>query len=84
MVDGPTDAWLVRISVSVCVSGVPPDESSRRGGDYGPYVQSERLPLYSQTAAALLQTGHAYYCFCSNQRLDLLKREAQRSGHVPR
>uniref|UniRef100_A0A8C1V030 Nondiscriminating glutamyl-tRNA synthetase EARS2, mitochondrial n=2 Tax=Cyprinus carpio TaxID=7962 RepID=A0A8C1V030_CYPCA len=65
-------------------AGVPPDESSRRGGDYGPYVQSERLPLYSQTAAALLQTGHAYYCFCSNQRLDLLKREAQRSGHVPR
>uniref|UniRef100_A0A8C1RN94 Nondiscriminating glutamyl-tRNA synthetase EARS2, mitochondrial n=1 Tax=Cyprinus carpio TaxID=7962 RepID=A0A8C1RN94_CYPCA len=63
---------------------VPPDESSRRGGDCGPYVQSERLPLYSQTAAALLQTGHAYYCFCSNQRLDLLKREAQRSGHVPR
>ncbi|KAL0202173.1 hypothetical protein M9458_000191, partial [Cirrhinus mrigala] len=57
---------------------------SRRGGDYGPYVQSERLPLYSQAAASLLQTGHAYYCFCSNQRLDLLKREAQRSGHVPR
>ncbi|XP_050974039.1 probable glutamate--tRNA ligase, mitochondrial [Labeo rohita] len=65
-------------------AGIAPDESSRRGGDYGPYVQSERLPLYSQAAASLLQTGHAYYCFCSNQRLDLLKREAQRSGHVPR
>ncbi|XP_073697769.1 nondiscriminating glutamyl-tRNA synthetase EARS2, mitochondrial [Garra rufa] len=65
-------------------AGIPPDESSRRGGDYGPYVQSERLPLYSQAASSLLRTGHAYYCFCSNQRLDLLKREAQRSGHVPR
>ncbi|XP_016431381.1 nondiscriminating glutamyl-tRNA synthetase EARS2, mitochondrial [Sinocyclocheilus rhinocerous] len=65
-------------------AGIPPDESCRRGGDYGPYVQSERLQLYSQAASALLQTGHAYYCFCSNQRLDLLKREAQRSGQVPR
>ncbi|KTF74043.1 hypothetical protein cypCar_00043664 [Cyprinus carpio] len=73
-----------RVRFAPSPTGVPPDESSRRGGDYGPYVQSERLPLYSQTAAALLQTGHAYYCFCSNQRLDLLKREAQRSGHVPR
>ncbi|XP_058615385.1 probable glutamate--tRNA ligase, mitochondrial isoform X2 [Onychostoma macrolepis] len=65
-------------------TGIPPDESRRRGGDYGPYVQSERLHLYSQAASALLETGHAYYCFCSNQRLDLLKRAAQRSGLVPR
>ncbi|XP_026102782.1 probable glutamate--tRNA ligase, mitochondrial isoform X1 [Carassius auratus] len=65
-------------------AGIPPDESRRRGGDYGPYVQSERLQLYSQAASTLLQTGHAYYCFCSNQRLDLLKRDAQRSGQVPR
>ncbi|XP_067259721.1 nondiscriminating glutamyl-tRNA synthetase EARS2, mitochondrial isoform X1 [Chanodichthys erythropterus] len=65
-------------------AGIPPDESSRRGGHYGPYVQSERLQLYSQAASSLLNTGHAYYCFCTNQRLELLKREAQRSGHVPR
>lgn len=65
-------------------AGIPPDESSRHGGDYGPYVQSERLQLYAQAASTLLHTGHAYYCFCSNQRLDLLKKEAQRNGHVPR
>ncbi|XP_067296528.1 nondiscriminating glutamyl-tRNA synthetase EARS2, mitochondrial isoform X2 [Pseudorasbora parva] len=65
-------------------AGIPPDESSRRGGHYGPYVQSERLQLYSQAASSLLNTGHAYYCFCTNQRLELLKRDAQRSGHVPR
>ncbi|KAK7165553.1 hypothetical protein R3I93_005576 [Phoxinus phoxinus] len=65
-------------------AGIPPDESSRRGGNYGPYVQSERLHLYSQAASSLLHTGHAYYCFCTNQRLELLKREAQRSGHAPR
>ncbi|XP_056099955.1 probable glutamate--tRNA ligase, mitochondrial [Rhinichthys klamathensis goyatoka] len=65
-------------------AGIPPDESSRRGGHYGPYVQSERLHLYSQATSSLLHTGHAYYCFCTNQRLELLKREAQRSGHAPR
>nr|NP_001038907.1 nondiscriminating glutamyl-tRNA synthetase EARS2, mitochondrial precursor [Danio rerio]Q0P499.1 RecName: Full=Nondiscriminating glutamyl-tRNA synthetase EARS2, mitochondrial; AltName: Full=Glutamate--tRNA(Gln) ligase EARS2, mitochondrial; AltName: Full=Glutamyl-tRNA synthetase; Short=GluRS; AltName: Full=Mitochondrial glutamyl-tRNA synthetase; Short=mtGluRS; Flags: Precursor [Danio rerio]AAI22205.1 Zgc:153247 [Danio rerio] len=65
-------------------AGIPPDESSRRGGDYGPYVQSERLHLYTEAASSLLNTGHAYYCFCSNQRLELLKKEAQRSGHAPR
>ncbi|CAM4462303.1 unnamed protein product [Leuciscus chuanchicus] len=65
-------------------AGIPPDESSRRGGHYGPYVQSERLHLYSQAASSLLHTGQAYYCFCTNQRLELLKREAQRSGHAPR
>ncbi|XP_056591679.1 probable glutamate--tRNA ligase, mitochondrial isoform X1 [Triplophysa dalaica] len=65
-------------------AGMAPDESSRSGGDYGPYVQSERLELYTQAASSLLHTGHAYYCFCSNQRLELLKKEAQRNGHVPR
>lgn len=67
-----------------CVSEMAPDESRRRGGDYGPYVQSERLQLYTQAALSLLHSGHAYYCFCSNQRLELLKKEAQKNGHVPR
>ncbi|XP_051993848.1 probable glutamate--tRNA ligase, mitochondrial [Xyrauchen texanus] len=65
-------------------AGIPPDESRRRGGACGPYVQSERLQLYAQATSSLLQSGHAYYCFCTNQRLELLKKEAQRSGHVPR
>lgn len=65
-------------------AGVPPDESPRRGGPLGPYLQSERLDLYSQTAAQLVESGHAYHCFCSAQRLELLKREALRSGQTPR
>lgn len=37
------------------------------GGDYGPYRQSERNFLYKQYAEKLLESGHAYRCFCSNE-----------------
>ncbi|KAM7009013.1 nondiscriminating glutamyl-tRNA synthetase EARS2, mitochondrial [Tautogolabrus adspersus] len=65
-------------------AGIPPDESPRQGGSAGPYLQSQRLDLYRQTAQQLVESGHAYYCFCSPQRLDLLKKEALRSGQTPR
>lgn len=65
-------------------AGIPPDESPRRGGPTGPYLQSQRLDLYNQTARQLVDSDHAYYCFCSSQRLELLKKEALRSGQTPR
>ncbi|XP_006912586.1 probable glutamate--tRNA ligase, mitochondrial isoform X1 [Pteropus alecto] len=65
-------------------AGIPPDESPRRGGPAGPYLQSQRLELYAQAADALLRTGAAYHCFCSPQRLELLKKEALRSRQTPR
>uniref|UniRef100_A0A4W6GBG3 Nondiscriminating glutamyl-tRNA synthetase EARS2, mitochondrial n=1 Tax=Lates calcarifer TaxID=8187 RepID=A0A4W6GBG3_LATCA len=65
-------------------AGIPPDESPRQGGPAGPYLQSQRLDLYSQTAQQLLESGQAYYCFCSPQRLELLKKAALRSGETPR
>ncbi|XP_053085750.1 probable glutamate--tRNA ligase, mitochondrial isoform X2 [Pangasianodon hypophthalmus] len=65
-------------------AGIPPDESVSRGGVYGPYVQSERLSLYSAAATSLIESGHAYYCFCTNHRLELLKKEALRRGQTPR
>ncbi|XP_072240806.1 nondiscriminating glutamyl-tRNA synthetase EARS2, mitochondrial [Leuresthes tenuis] len=63
---------------------IPPDESPRRGGSLGPYLQSQRLDLYHQTAQQLIESGHAYYCFCSLHRLELLKKEALRAGQAPR
>ncbi|KAM7228206.1 hypothetical protein CapIbe_020660 [Capra ibex] len=66
------------------ISGVPPDESPRRGGPAGPYLQSQRLALYAQAAEALLRSGAAYLCFCSPQRLELLKKEALRNRQTPR
>ncbi|NWX07929.1 SYEM protein, partial [Caloenas nicobarica] len=65
-------------------AGIPPDESPRRGGSVGPYLQSHRLELYRSASDALLESGAAYRCFCSPQRLQLLKKEALRSQQTPR
>ncbi|XP_008566491.1 PREDICTED: probable glutamate--tRNA ligase, mitochondrial [Galeopterus variegatus] len=65
-------------------AGIPPDESPRRGGPAGPYQQSQRLELYARAAEVLLKTGAAYPCFCSPQRLELLKKEALRNRQTPR
>lgn len=81
---GTSAASVLVIMVSCCVAGIPPDESPRRGGPAGPYQQSQRLELYAQATEALLESGAAYPCFCSPQRLELLKKEALRNHQTPR
>ncbi len=49
------------------------DEGPDVGGDYGPYVQSERKSLYLEYAKKLVEVGGAYYCFCSTDRIASLK-----------
>ncbi|MEI6650455.1 MAG: glutamate--tRNA ligase [Candidatus Moraniibacteriota bacterium] len=49
-------------------------------GIYGPYIQSERLGIYAEHAERLIASKHAYRCFCSRERLDLL-REKQTADH---
>nr|XP_027324539.2 probable glutamate--tRNA ligase, mitochondrial [Anas platyrhynchos] len=65
-------------------AGIAPDESPRRGGAFGPYRQSQRLDLYRQACDVLLDRGAAYRCFCTPQRLQLLKKEALRNQQTPR
>lgn len=48
------------------------------GGPYGPYRQSERAATYAKYADKLIESGHAYRCFCSKERLDKLKASAQK------
>ncbi len=55
-------------------AGLSPDEAPDIGGPYGPYTQSERLPLYHSHAMKLVSTGSAYPCFCTESRLQALKR----------
>lgn len=45
--------------------------------DEGPYVQSERLPIYQKHAKQLIDSGNAYYCFCSKERLEQLREQQQ-------
>ena len=58
------------------------DEGPEVGGKYGPYVQSERLNIYKKYALELIDKGKAYYCFCSEDRLEKL-REQQREEKKP-
>jgi len=61
--------------------GLDWDEGPDVGGDYGPYTQSQRLELYQKFAEQLVRGGKAYYCFCSAERLSLMREEQQ--GIVP-
>lgn len=53
------------------------DESSRKGGEYQPYIQSERLGIYKEHAQKLIEKGYAYYCFCTKERLDEVRKQQQ-------
>jgi len=63
--------------------GIEPDEGPQKGGPYGPYRQSERLSLYRRYAEELVQKGKAYYCFCSPERLEKVRKEKQKQGLPP-
>lgn len=56
-------------------AGITFDEGPNEGGDYGPYVQSERKEIYQKYAKELIDKGVAYYCFCSKERLESLADE---------
>lgn len=60
--------------------GLQWDEGPEVGGSVGPYFQSERLDIYGREVQKLLETGHAYYCFCSEERLDEVRKAQEASG----
>ncbi len=72
-------------------AGLAPDEGvmfdadgklSERG-DYGPYHQSKRLSLYKKYADQLLESGHAYRCFCTAERLDQMRKSQEAKKQAP-
>ncbi|XP_071950131.1 nondiscriminating glutamyl-tRNA synthetase EARS2, mitochondrial-like [Antedon mediterranea] len=65
-------------------TGLLPDEGPSIGGSYGPYTQSQRLEIYDEKINILLKNGSAYRCFCTPQRLNLLRKEALKNRQVPR
>lgn len=54
--------------------GIDWDEGGSKGGEYGPYVQSERFELYKKYAMQLIENGEAYYCFCDAERLERIRK----------
>lgn len=55
------------------MAGINHDEGPDVGGEYGPYIQSERKNDYLKFAEELIEKGEAYYCFCTKERLESLK-----------
>lgn len=55
--------------------GMDWDEGPDCGGDYGPYCQSQRLDIYHEHVKHLLDTGRAYYCYCTKERLEEMRAE---------
>lgn len=64
-------------------AGLNPDEGPRAGGNYGPYIQSERIQYYTKYANQLLEKEHAYPCFCTKERLDELNRIQKMQNKPP-
>src|SRR5579883_1095348 len=60
------------------------DEGPIVGGPYGPYYQTERKALYQHYAHRLIESGHAYYCYCSPERLEQVRREQAAQKLPPR
>ncbi len=58
--------------------GLEFDEGPGAGGEFGPYMQSQRLEIYERHTKDLIESGHAYYCFCTPERLNALREEQQR------
>lgn len=58
------------------------DEGPDVGGDYGPYIQSERKGMYLPYAQQLVRDGKAYYCFCTKEELDKRRAEAEANGET--
>ncbi|KAF6207077.1 hypothetical protein GE061_018316 [Apolygus lucorum] len=65
-------------------AGVHPDEGPTSGGDHGPYFQSERIHIYREEVEKLIKRNAAYYCFCTENRLELLRKDALRNRKVPK
>ena len=72
-VEGATDV----IYNTLKETGLIWDEGPDIGGNYGPYIQSERKHLYKEYAEKLVESGHAYYCFCDKERLDRVRHECE-------
>lgn len=77
MVDGAVDV----IYDTLRVAGLKHDEGPDIGGEYGPYVQSERKDMYLPYAEQLIAEGKAYRCFCTKERLEQIQSENVGGGY---
>ncbi len=63
------------------IAGLNHDEGPDIGGEYGPYVQSERKDMYLPYAEQLIKEGKAYRCFCTKERLESIQQDSEFGGY---
>ncbi len=63
--------------------GIEWDEGPEKGGEYGPYRQSDRKEIYLQYGKELIKRGSAYYCFCSQERLEKVRQQKNAGKDFP-
>ncbi|MFH2034122.1 MAG: glutamate--tRNA ligase [Candidatus Margulisiibacteriota bacterium] len=64
--------------------GLDWDEGPKADGNYGPYLQTERLDIYKKHIDLLLQEGKAYYCVCTPEELAHKRKEAEKKKEAPK
>ena len=88
LVDGAIENMLTAMSWAGVNhdEGVMLDQNGNitQKGEYGPYIQSERLDIYQGYIKELLDSGKAYYCFCTKERLDEVREGQKAAGETPR
>ena len=67
------DGAVENLISTLAWSGIEFDEGPHKEGDFGPYTQSERLPIYKKYTIDLINNGYAYPCFYPQSRLDTIK-----------
>ncbi len=77
LVDGAVDV----IYNTLRAAGITHDEGPDVGGNYGPYIQSQRREMYLPYAMQLVEQGKAYRCFCTKERLEALQQDSAGGGY---
>lgn len=71
-----------RLLKLLTIFGLEYDEGPDKDGGFGPYRQSERLEIYRKQAEFLIKNNQAYYCTCSSERLDQMRKDQQSRGEA--
>ena len=79
-IEGATEKLIKTLKVY----GIKYNEGPDVGGDYGPYIQSERLEIYKKYGQHLIENDHAYYCFCTPEDLGKMREEQIAKGLNPK
>jgi len=74
---------LEKLTTTLTEIGLHYDEGPDIGGNYGPYIQSQRTDIYKKYTQKLLDSGNAYHCFCSEERLNNLREEQRKRKRPP-